>query len=44
VRTPHEPVIGIVRDWSNRDGWGVLLTPDGLTVFCHYSQVEMDGY
>jgi CspA family cold shock protein len=40
----HEPVLGTVREWSNEDGWGVLLTSDGLTVFCHYSQLEMDGY
>jgi cold shock CspA family protein len=23
---------------------GVLLTPDGLTVFCHFSDVAVDGY
>ena len=44
MRTPYEPVIGTVRDWYDRDGWGVLLTPDGLTVFCHFSDVDVDGY
>ncbi|MDX6275339.1 MAG: cold shock protein [Frankiales bacterium] len=44
MRTPHEPVIGTVRDWDNQEGWGVLLTPDGLTVFCHFSVVAADGY
>ena len=44
MRTPYEPVIGTVRDWYDRDGWGVLLTPDGLTVFCHFSNVDVDGY
>lgn len=34
MRTPYEPVVGTVRDWYNEEGWGVLLTPDGLTVFC----------
>lgn len=41
---PHEPVIGTVREWSDEHGWGVLLTPDGLTVFCLWSQVAVDGY
>jgi CspA family cold shock protein len=37
-------VIGIVAEWHDRDGWGVLTTPDGHSVWCHYSQVEMTGY
>lgn len=44
MRTPHELVVGTVRDWYDEDGWGVLLTPDGLTVFCHFSAVAVDGY
>jgi CspA family cold shock protein len=44
VRTPYPPVTGTVRDWSDEEGWGVLLTPDGLTVFCHFSHVTGAGY
>jgi cold shock protein len=44
MRAPHERVSGTVRDWYGEEGWGVVLTPDGLTTFCHFSDVEMDGY
>ena len=42
--TTHERVTGTVQEWHNDEGWGVLLTPDGLTVWCHYSDLVMDGY
>ena len=44
MRTPHEAVIGMVDSWIDDDGWGVLRTPDGLSVFCHFSQVDLAGY
>jgi len=44
VRTPHEPVVGTVQEWNDVDGWGVLLTPTGLTVWCHYSQLKLAGH
>ena len=43
MRTPHPPVVGTVEVW-HEDGWGVLRTPDDVGVWCHFSQVEMDGY
>ena len=44
MRTSHDPVIGSVAEWSDEEGWGVLLTPDGLRVLCHFSQVDGEGY
>jgi cold shock CspA family protein len=44
MRTSFPPVVGTVDAWHGEDGWGVLRTPDGLTVFCHFSDVEADGY
>jgi cold shock CspA family protein len=37
-------VVGTVETWHGEDGWGVLRTPDGLSVFCHFSDVEVRGY
>lgn len=37
-------VLGTVAVWNDEEGWGVLRTPDGLTVFCHCSHVAMDGF
>ena len=44
MRKRHPSVIGTVRDWYDEEGWGVLTTPDGLTVFCHFSNVGIDGF
>ncbi len=44
VRTPHAPVNGSVVEWRDEEGWGVLIAPDGTQVWCHFSQVQMDGY
>lgn len=44
MRTPHPPVVGTVEVWHGENGWGVLRTPDDVAVWCHFSQVEMDGY
>jgi len=44
VRTPHEAVVGHVESWSDDEGWGILRAPDGLSVFCHFSQVDLAGY
>lgn len=44
MSTPHPPVEGTVFAWHDEDGWGVLRTPDGLDVWCHYSQVLVAGY
>ena len=44
MRTPHPEVVGTVKEWNDGQGWGVLLTPDGLRVWCHYSDVRVDGY
>jgi len=33
-------VVGSVDSWDDAAGWGVLRTPDGLSVFCLFSQVE----
>lgn len=38
-------VDGIVREWSDDLGWGVIdsdLTPGGC--WCHFSVIEMDGF
>lgn len=43
MRSPSPPVIGTVEAWYD-DGWGVLRTPAGLSVFCHFSQVEVIGH
>ena len=42
--TPHAPVTGTVEVWHAEHGWGVLRTPDDVAVWCHFSQVEMEGY
>ncbi len=42
--TTHDAVVGIVEVWHTEEGWGVLRTPDGLSVWCHFSQVLCDGY
>jgi cold shock CspA family protein len=41
---PFPPVIGTVEVWHDEQGWGVLRTPDGLSVFCHFSNIEIEGY
>jgi cold shock CspA family protein len=33
-----------VSEWNAVEGWGVLLTSQGLTVWCHYSQLAGPGY
>jgi cold shock CspA family protein len=43
MRTPFPSVVGTVERWHGEDGWGVLRTPDGLSVFCHLSHVEVRG-
>ena len=42
--TDFPQTAGTVESWDAEEGWGVLRTPDGLTVFCHYSHIEADGY
>ena len=37
-------VVGTVDLWHAEEGWGVLRTPDGLTVFCHFSDIDAEGY
>jgi len=37
-------VHGTVETRYAEEGWGVLRTPDGLSVFCHFSHIEADGY
>ena len=44
VRSTHDAVTGVVEVWHSEQGWGVLRTPGGLSVFCHFSHVEMQGY
>ena len=44
MSTPFAPVVGTVERWHDEDGWGVLRTPDGLSVFCHHSHIEVLGY
>jgi CspA family cold shock protein len=44
VRTTHEAVVGTVEVWHAEDGWGVLRTPDGVSVWCHFSHVVADGH
>jgi CspA family cold shock protein len=44
VRRGHDAVVGHVESWSDEDGWGVLRTPEGLSVVCHYSDVDLPGY
>jgi cold shock CspA family protein len=44
MRTPHEAVVGTVEVWHAEDGWGVLRTVHGLSVWCHFSQVVADRY
>jgi cold shock CspA family protein len=39
----YAAVVGTVESWSE-EGWGALRTPDGLSVFCHFSQVDGIGY
>lgn len=43
MNTKHEAVVGEVESWRDEDGWGVLRTPNGLSVFCHCSQLDMAG-
>ncbi len=44
VMRHHAFVVGTVQEWYGEEGWGVLRTPDGLSVFCHFSAIEMPGY
>jgi cold shock CspA family protein len=44
VRTARGIVRGVVERWSAIDGCGVLRAPNGETVFCHYSMIDVDGY
>jgi cold shock CspA family protein len=43
MRTPHPPVVGVVEVWHSEDGWGVLRTPDGIKVWCHFAHLPRDG-
>jgi cold shock CspA family protein len=43
MRTPHPAVEGHVERWDPQEGVGVLRAPDGLDVFCHYSQVQPEA-
>lgn len=40
----HEAVVGIVESWDDETGWGLLRTPDGLSVFCHFSKFDVLEY
>jgi len=44
VHAEFPTVVGTVDVWHAEEGWGVLRTPDGLTVFCHFSHVDLPGY
>lgn len=44
MSTPFPPVVGSLERWHHQEGWGVLRTSAGLSVFCHYSDVEVHGY
>lgn len=44
MSTRFPPVVGSVETWHAQDGWGVLRTPAGLSVFCHFSDVDVQGY
>lgn len=44
MRDKHEPVVGTVQSWSDDHRWGVLTTPDGLSVFCHFADVDLPGH
>jgi CspA family cold shock protein len=44
MRFSHPPVVGTVEIWHREGGWGVLRIPDDLTVFCHFSDVEAEGF
>lgn len=37
-------VVGEVESWNAEVGWGVLRTPDGLSVFCHFSRLDGPGF
>ena len=41
MRVPHGAVVGHVESWSDEDGWGVLRTPSGLSVFCHAAHLDV---
>lgn len=43
MSTVHEAVLGTVESWNDQDGWGVLRTPGGLSVFCHLLHLELPG-
>ena len=44
MSSTHDAVIGTVEVWHAEDGWGVLRTPDGVSVWCHFSHIVADGY
>jgi CspA family cold shock protein len=44
MREVHAAVVGTVEVWHAEDGWGVLRTPGGLSVWCHFSHVIAEGY
>jgi CspA family cold shock protein len=45
VQPADESIEGVVREWSDEDGFGILdseQTPGGC--WAHYSAINMDGY
>jgi cold shock protein len=38
-------VIATVREWSDEEGWGVLLADEiPGDIFLHFSNIQMEGY
>jgi CspA family cold shock protein len=38
-------VIATVREWSDEEGWGVLVADEVPgDIFAHFSNIQMDGY
>jgi len=44
MSTAHPYVDGTVEIWHRGEGWGVLRTPAGLSVWCHFSSLVMGSY
>jgi len=36
--------IGTVKEWHVERGWGFIEPEYGRDVFCHYSQILMEGF